>query len=109
MTNLLRQAGQPEHVLKLVPEIVETCPICREWSEPLPASIPSSVVALEFNQQIEIDVMFYKKHIVLHMVDRCTRWHASTEVNGKDMENLIPAIDRIWVGLHGPPKEVIVD
>ena len=109
MVNLLRQSGQPEHVLKLVPEIVETCTICREWSKPLPVSIPSAVVASEFNQQVEIDLMFYKKHIVCHMVDRCTRWHASIEVDGKLMENLIPAIDKIWVGLHGPPKELIVD
>ena len=109
MVNLLRQAGQPEHVLKMVSEIVETCHICCEWSKPAPASIPSAVVATEFHEQAKIDSMFYKKRVVCHRIDRFTRWDASCEVAHKDMENQIPAIDKIWVALHGPPKELIID
>ena len=43
------------------------------------------------------------------MIDRCTRWHAAREVQGKDMETLISAIDEMWVSHHGPMKELIVD
>ena len=36
-------------------------------------------------------------------------WHAATLIPNKEDEILITAIDPAWVGIHGPPKELITD
>ena len=109
MKHLLQQAGQPPSVMTMIDDIVDTCSVCREWSTPLPASIASVNVSTVFNKQVEIDLLFYEKFIICHMVDRAIRWHAARVVSGKDMETLITAIDEMWVGLHGPMGELILD
>ena len=43
------------------------------------------------------------------MMDRCTRWHAATVIPNRTAETLMKAIDTQWVGVHGPPKELILD
>ena len=109
MTNIFKLANQPSEVIDLVKDVVDTCKVCREWSKPLPTTQSSVELATTFNQQVECDLMFYEKHIILHMVDRATRWHAALEVQGRTMEHLIAGIDACWVGLHGPMKEFIMD
>ena len=43
------------------------------------------------------------------MVDRCTRWHAACLVNSKEDHVLLDALNTIWVGIHGPMRELIMD
>ena len=109
MKRILSQAGIGKEITDLADDIVDTCKVCRMWSKPLPASQATLSVSTKFNDQVEADLMFYKKHIVLHMIDRCTRWHGGKVVTGKTMEELIPAIDEVWVAIHGPMKEFIID
>ena len=63
----------------------------------------------QFNLQVEADLLFYKKYVVLHLVCRCTRWHAAIQVSNKETATLIDGINRAWVSIHGPMKELIVD
>ena len=93
MKRLLKQAGMPDEVISLVDEIVDTCTVCRTWSKPLPASVASVSLPSAFNDQVETDLMSYKKLIVLHLICRCVRWHAARQVNIRTMEDLITAID----------------
>jgi hypothetical protein len=109
MSRVLEQAGLPAEVTDLIPEIVETCSICRSWTKPQPDTIASVAVASQFNIGVEADLLFYKEKIVLQLVDRCTRWHAAREVPDKTMETLITHIDEMWTAHHGPMKEFIMD
>ena len=109
MKHILQCASQPKEILDLVDDIVDTCSTCRTWSRPLPSSIATSSVSTKFNEQVEADLMFYQKYVIFHMVCRCIRWHAAKVVRSKSMEDLIAAIDEIWVRVHGPPKEFIID
>ena len=77
--------------------------------KPLPASVASVNVAEEFNAAIEVDLMFYLDHIILHCICRCTRWHAAIEVKGRDTDTLIEGLHDCWIRIHGPPKELLVD
>ena len=109
MTRILRRAGVPKQVCDLIPEIVNTCTSCRAWSRPLPASVTSVELADSFNQQVECDLMFVYSFIIFHLIDRCTRWHAAYLLPSKEEAILIDALDTIWVGIHGPMKELIMD
>ena len=77
MTRFLERVGVGDEVLQLIPEIVDTCKVCREWAKPGPNTVCSTEFADTFNQQVECDLLFAHKHIIFHMLDRCTRWHAA--------------------------------
>ena len=109
MRRLLSNAGLPERVLVLLPDICDTCSVCRKWAHPLPTSVASVNVAESFNLQVELDLMFYRDKVIFHMIDRCTRWHATKEVPSKHTDPMLQAIAEVWVAIHGPPKEIICD
>jgi len=54
-------------------------------------------------------LLFVGKKVIFHLVDRCTRWHAAREVEGKEEEMLMKAVDELWISTHGAPRELIVD
>ena len=56
---------------------------------------------------MEVNNLYNQDHRALHLVDRCTRWQATTEVPDKKEETLMSAIERIWIGIFGPPKELL--
>jgi len=43
------------------------------------------------------------------MLDRCLRWHAAKVIPDKQEDTLITALDELWVSIHGPPGELIMD
>ena len=70
MMTLLEAASVKKDVIQLVPQIVDTCVVCRNWQRPGPRSVASTRVPDVFNKvQIEL---FYKSRIILHCV-ACTR------------------------------------
>ena len=109
MHKFLERVGVSDKVLRLIPEICDTCRVCREWTKPGPSSVCSTEFADTFNQQVECDLLFVGKHIIFHALDRCTRWHAAQLVDGKDEDTLMAALDNLWFSSHGAPEELIVD
>ena len=109
MRRFLDRVGVPERVLELIPEICQTCRVCREWAKPGPAHATNTEIPDQFNVQVECDLLFVRKTIVFHMLDRCTRWHATRVIPDKTEDTLMKAIDELWVSVHGAPKELIVD
>eukprot|EP00974_Lingulodinium_polyedra_P080676 7816898-Lingulodinium_polyedra.AAC.1 len=71
MKRFFERVGVPQKVLDLIPEIVHTCRVCREWAKPGPRNVCHVYMVDKFNEQVECDVMFIRKHIVFHMLDRC--------------------------------------
>ena len=109
MRRFLDRVGVSDKVLDLIPEIVQTCKVCREWAKPGPDNVCSVEIPDKFNSQVECDLIFIRKHIVFHMLCRCTRWQATREIPNKNAETLMKAIQEIWVSLHGPMQELITD
>ena len=109
MKRLLSQAGCGKEILDLIDPIVDTCASCRAWSQPLPQNVASTNVPGEFNESVECDILFYLKKMIFHCIDRATRWHAAMLIGGKDEVTLTKALDAVWVGIHGPMKELIMD
>jgi hypothetical protein len=109
MQRFLERVGVADNVIKLIPEIVQTCRVCRQWAKPGPANVCSTEFADTFNAQVECDLLFVNKKIVFHLIDRCTRWHAAREIPGKEDDMLMTVIDELWISIHGAPKELIVD
>ena len=93
MRRFLDRVGVADKVLDMIPGVVHSCPTCREWARPGPANVSSTELADKFNQQVECDLLFVHKHIIFHMLDRCTRWHAAMTIPNKEEDTLIQAMD----------------
>ena len=109
MTNALKAAGIGKEILDMIPDIIHTCRECRAWASAGSDTIPSITLAIKFNEYVEVDLMFYKQLIIFHLICRATRWHASSEVENREEDTLLDALDRIWSSIHGPMKFLISD
>ena len=109
MHKILSAAGVPQKALNLINEIVDSCRQCREWTRPAPRAIATSDIVEKMNLKVEADLLFWETHIILHFVDRATRWQAAVVVASKSASDLIDGLDRAWVSIFGPMKELIVD
>ena len=109
MERTLKMAGCPQDVLQLIHSTVDTCRICRAWRRPQPSAVASLDVAGQFNDQVECDLIFIERLIICHMVCRCIRWHVGDFVTDKLAPSLLSVIDKSWVRLFGPMRELIVD
>lgn len=89
MTRILDAAGLPKDVLELVPDIVDTCKECRKWQRPGKETIATVGVSTQFNEHVEIDLMFYRKYIVCHFIDRASRWRAAKMIENKEDTTLV--------------------
>lgn len=64
MMTLLEAAGVSRDVLVLVPSIVDTCAICRNWQRTGPKTVTSMRVPDTFNKEVQIDLLFYKTYVL---------------------------------------------
>lgn len=78
MRALLQAAGVSREVVALVGEIVDSCTVCRCWARPSNKSVVSGKVTEAMNELVQIDLLFYKEFVILHMVDATTRWSTAT-------------------------------
>ena len=70
MHRFLDRVGVSQQVLDLIPKIVQTCRVCREWAKPGPSNASNIEMSDTFHQQVECDLLFIHKNIVFHMLDK---------------------------------------
>ena len=109
MMTLLEAAGVKKDVIQLVPQIVDTCVVCRNWQRPGPRSVTSTRVPDVFNKEVQIDLLYYKTRVILHCVDACTRWTAALGVDSREASAILDAFSHCWLGIFGPPEMVLTD
>ena len=108
MLKLLKRAGIPNQILDLIPPIVQTCKVCRNWQQHGPANVTSINIADKFNEQVECDLMFFKGYIFFHLIDRCVRWHHAIIISDKTESECQRGIAS-WVQIHGPMQVLYMD
>ena len=113
MRKFLQRINIPERILNMLPGVCNTCKVCREWQKPSPAHQTAIDIPDKFNEQIEADLMFVDqeevKHLVLHMICRCTRWHAAREVPNKNEDTLLNAMNEMWFSIHHGNCDLHID
>ena len=109
MQHILKHAGAPKQALDLVQEIVDTCKICRMWKRPTPKSATSTRLATSFNDTVQWDILFYKQHMISHLLDEAVRFGAGSVLASKDSLALVEAITCDWLRIHGPMQVLVAD
>ena len=73
MKRLLERVGIPDNVMKMIPNVVAQCAVCRAWQRPEPSNQTAINIADQFNQVVEIDIIFWGEepntHMIFHMID----------------------------------------
>ena len=87
MRRMLRAAGVDTSVIAMVGSVVDTCRVCRLWWRPgeRPQSTPK--LSLQFNDEVQLDLLFYERRIVGRMIDGCVRWTVARELRSKELED----------------------
>ena len=109
MKDLLQAAGVSPDVLNLVARVVDTCSICRAWSRPGPRSVATTSLPTRFNEVVEADLLFYKQHVILHLLDRCTRFTVTSLLPNREVDSILEHLHRFWIALLGPPGTLVSD
>ena len=109
MMTLLEAAGVKREVLVLVPSIVDTCSVCRNWQRTGPKTVASMRVPETFNKEVQIDLLFYKTHIVFHAIDACIRWSSVALIPDRKSESILEGFCEAWLRMFGPPETVLSD
>ena len=109
MKTILETAGLPKAILDLIPGVIDTCKVCRLWQRPGRSAISSSRLSIEFNHNVQADLLFIGVLIILHMICEATRWSVTVLLEGKKSEHIMPAIINCWFRIWGPPETITAD
>ena len=63
----------------------------------------------KFQEFVAMDLKFYNKHIILHMIGYATRPSASTIVQSKRPNDVIKGIFQHWISVDGTPEIFLTD
>ena len=109
MRLILEKARLDTVRLNLIKSVCDSCRECRAWERPGNTTLPSTSLPSKFNEEVECDLMFYKnEHIVFHIIDRCIRFAACTEIPDKKMHTVLKAYITCW-HQHEPAKVLYSD
>ena len=93
----------------MVAHVIATYHTCRAWAAPGQDITPSITLAIKQNEQVEADILFYKRHMIRHMIDRADRFHVGTELLTKITKDLLEACQVAWYQILGPIMYLITD
>jgi len=113
LIRLINTAGaQWSHNDKLkeqIKTVTESCQTCRMYKKPPPRPVVGLPMASEFLETVAMDLKMYKGHIILHLIDLCTRLSASTRISNKQAGTIVKNILRIWISVYGSPQNFLSD
>jgi len=102
MRIILQAAGLDEARLAMIKPIVDTCRECRAWQKRGKIVMSSTDITIKFCEKGECDLMFYKRFIAFHIIDRAIRISGGCPASDRYSETLLNAYWQSWVQHHGP-------
>ena len=109
MRTILQLAGIDEVRLAMIKPIVDTCRECRAWQKRGNAVMSSVEIPTKFNEKGECDLMFYKRSIAFHILDRAIRLSDGCQVSDRFSPTLLNAYATTWVQRQGPFQILYTD
>ena len=106
MRGILQRAGIDAVRLDMIKSVVDTCRECRAWQRPGNEVVQSVSLPTKFLEEGEADLLFYKKYIAFHIVDRTLRFGDAEDIPDKSTSTLLDAYWSAWVKRNGPFKNL---
>eukprot|EP00959_Pyramimonas_sp_CCMP1952_P327278 6851488-Pyramimonas_sp.AAC.1 len=104
MRLILSKIGLGSVRFNLIKGVCDTCRECRAWDKLGHTVMPSIALPGNFHDEVECDLMFYKReHNIFHVIDRCIRYATGMELPDKTMTIILDAYHQCWMQF-GPAK-----
>eukprot|EP00959_Pyramimonas_sp_CCMP1952_P379448 7948370-Pyramimonas_sp.AAC.1 len=95
---LITKAGLDNVRLNLIKGVCDTCRVCRARGKLGHAVMPSTALPGKFSEEVDCDLMSYKhEHNRFHIIDRCVRYGAGSEIPDKNMTSILDAYHQCWM------------
>ena len=108
MRRFLERVGAPDAILNLIPEICDTCKVCRMWAKRISMSLTIVRLATDFHLVV-LWGLFHRKLLMSHLFDDAIRWTIGLILKGKSAERFIAAIMIILIRHFGQTLVLIAD
>ena len=113
LLSLINGAGTPwcnnKELIAELKRIDKECPTCQIYKKAPPRPIVGLPMATKFQETVAMDLKFYDKKIILHLIDLCTRLTAATVIKDKNPTTVIEAILEIWISVYGSCGNFLAD
>ena len=109
MKTILSRVGVPKETLQLTESVCDTCRICRAWQKPSSKAMGHLSQSEQFNERVQLDLLFVGDYIILHLCDEATRFSVAEIVSSKEPDELLKAIKHSWIKYFGVPKLFVSD
>ena len=96
-------------VLDLLPQVTDTRRQCLDWARPGQVTRASCHVADKPGDELETDLPSFKKNIIVHVVCRCTRYHAARRIESKTAKDMLGGLHQCWFQHFGFPSVLYFD
>ena len=107
---LLTSAGIDDvEMLRVVHEIQDICETCQKYGRKKPKPIVTLPRATDFNESVAMDLKFFDRKIVIHIIDHFTRYSVASVISSKHRDTIITAVLKCWIALFGAPKLFLCD
>ena len=109
MQSMLSRAGLPADAIRLVPEVVASCSVCRRFaklhSKPkVRVDQPST-----FNEEVQVDYFRLWDTWFMIIVDVATRYKTIVKVSGRDLPTALQTLLQHWLRYFGPMRTLVSD
>ena len=112
LIKFVNSAGQPwcsETLKEEIRKVSQNCETCRVYKKPPPRPVVGLPLASKFQECVAMDLKFYNKHILLHLIDHATRLSASSVLASKKTEKIIESILQNWIAVYGTAEKFLSD
>ena len=106
---MLSRAGMPAEVLKLIPETVASCGVCRKFSRLKSRPKVRADQPTSFNEEVQVDYFKLWDSWFMIIVDVATRYKTIVQVPGRDLPNALRALLQNWLRFFGPMGTLVSD
>ena len=107
LCSLLSKTGVPQAAM--MQAVADTCRVCHSWTMHGQRSISSGQVHGAFNEDLQLDLIFWHTHMVMHMIDSCIRWPHTEILPIKDAAGILECITMLWFRQYGSPQTITSD
>ena len=94
---------------EIIEKCEETCEICQMSRRAPTRPVVALGRASHFNDSVAIDLKFFDKKIVLHMIDEFTRYSRCIVIRNKEAETVVGGIIQGWISIFGTCKQFLHD
>ena len=110
---LLNAAGKPwstdKELKSELQSVSDQCQTCLEYGKELPRPSVALPSANCFQDTVALDLKFYDKKILLHLIDHATRYSACATIPSKRPDQVAKAMFSHWICIFGPPSKFLSD